>query len=300
MSLKPIVLACGGELYAGGRRASIPAPGHSPHDRSISLLWVDGRVIVHSFGAADWRDALEELRNLGLVDADGRLLSTPPRQRREPPTLTTVEREAAARALWEQGRAIAGTLSETYLRRRRILRPLPEPSALRHHGSVPLAVYSRSRDAKPAMLAAVRDSTGQLTAVEVTYLDAGGARARWPRVSRKTIGRLYAGAAVQLDAAGPELLVAEGVATALSGSELLALPAWALLSTGNLRKWRPPQIVRRVVIAADSGRDGEASAELLASRLRRAGVSAEIRPPPAPFGDWNDAAAGSTAAGKGR
>ena len=38
MSLRTIVQALGGELYDGGRRANIPAPGHSAADRSVSLL----------------------------------------------------------------------------------------------------------------------------------------------------------------------------------------------------------------------------------------------------------------------
>ena len=38
MSLRAIVEAVGGDLYEGGRRANIPAPGHSAEDRSVSLL----------------------------------------------------------------------------------------------------------------------------------------------------------------------------------------------------------------------------------------------------------------------
>jgi len=294
MSLRPIVLACGGELYAGGRRANIPAPGHSPHDRSISLLWDDGRVVAYGFGGADWREALRSLRDLGLLDAENRLRADPgpapppPPPRSEP---TAVERETAARALWAAGRELPGTLSETYLRARRILRPLPGGHALRHHGSAPVAVYAAGPRRKPAMLAAIRDPAGRITAVEIVYLDPGGRRARWPRVSRKIIGRMGPGSAVRLDEAGPEMLVAEGIATALSASERLGLPAWALLSTGNLRRWAPPAGTRRVVIAGDRGVDGEASARILAARLRRSGVRPEVRLPPLPFGDWNEAAA---------
>ena len=41
MTLHAIVAALGGDLYSGGTRASIPAPGHSGHDRSVSL-WLTG------------------------------------------------------------------------------------------------------------------------------------------------------------------------------------------------------------------------------------------------------------------
>ena len=40
------VKALGGELYDGGRRANIPAPGHSSADRSVSLLLEDDRVAL--------------------------------------------------------------------------------------------------------------------------------------------------------------------------------------------------------------------------------------------------------------
>ena len=42
MSLRTIVQALGGELYDRGRRANIPAPGHSAADRSVSLRLLRG------------------------------------------------------------------------------------------------------------------------------------------------------------------------------------------------------------------------------------------------------------------
>ena len=54
MSLREIVRVLGGDLYDGGRRANVPAPNHSHVDRSVSLLLEDDRVVVHTFGAADW------------------------------------------------------------------------------------------------------------------------------------------------------------------------------------------------------------------------------------------------------
>ena len=61
MSLRAIVEVLGGDLYDGGRRANIPAPGHSRADRSVSLLLKDDRVIVHTFGDGDWQAVLDDL-----------------------------------------------------------------------------------------------------------------------------------------------------------------------------------------------------------------------------------------------
>lgn len=87
------------------------------------------------------------------------------------------------------------------------------------------------------------------------------------------------------------MLVAEGFFTTLSASERFSLPAWSLMSTRNLRSWSPPPSVRSVLIAADRGKDGEASAEHLRAKLVRAGLKAWVEFPPGAFGDWNEAEA---------
>jgi hypothetical protein len=292
MTLASIVRALGGELYAGGRRASVPGPGHSPADRSVSLLLDGDRVVVHAFAGEDWREVLDDLRGRGLVDRDGRLIGSPAAGA-SPHELAATERQARARALWEAAVPVGGTLSERHCRRRCVRRELG--GQLRHHPAVPSAVYRDEGFRRPALLAAIRDSGGSLCGVEVTYLAPNAERARL-RIPRKTIGTAPAGSAVRLDPPARRLLVAEGVFSALSAAERFGLPAWALLSTRNLRSWAPPAGVEAVVIAADRGGDGARSAGRLAGRLAALAVTAEIRWPPAPHGDWNEAAA---AAGDG-
>lgn len=284
-SLAPIARALGGEIYAGGRRANVPGPGHSAGDRSVSLLLSRGRVVVHCFAGDDWRDVLGDLVARGLVDDDGRV--TAGTDDRVPPAPNRSERLRTARELWAAGRALPATLSECHLR----LRGVPElPPDLRHHHGVAAAVYAAEGPRRPALLAAIREpAQGALAGVEVTYLAASGERARL-RLPRKTVGLCPTGAAVRLAPAAPEMLVGEGVFTCLSAARRFGLPAWALLSAQNLRGWRAPPGVRFVMIAADRGRVGEAAAEILASRLRGQRVAVAVRSPPAPFGDWNEAA----------
>jgi putative DNA primase/helicase len=171
MSLRNIVRALGGDLYDGGLRANVPAPGHSPRDRSVSLLWSNGRIVVHSFGAADWREVLDALRAQGLVDGANRLTGSKLGPVADTPAIPRAERLAVARALWHGGRPLAGTLAERHLRLRRVGRPLT--SALRHHPSVPFAVYSARGGGHvasgPALLAAITGPTGELTAVEMGF-----------------------------------------------------------------------------------------------------------------------------------
>jgi hypothetical protein len=297
-TLRPIVRALGGELYAGGRRANIPAPGHSPADRSVSLWLKDGRVIVHTFGDGDWRAVMDELRRLRLLDDAGApdWDDPPPTGQRAAADMSSRERQAVAARVWETGRPVAGTLSERHLRLRAVSRDLPGADALRHGSQVPVAAYRDGGYRRPALLAAIRAADGTLAGVEITYLAPNGRRADDLRLPRKTIGVVPPGCAVRLDPAAPEMLVAEGVVTTLSAGARFALPAWALTSTRNLRTWTPPHGVRAVLIAADRGSDGEASAERLRRRLVAHGVRARVALPPAGCGDWNDWAAARRAA----
>ena len=116
--LAAIVRALGGDLYADGGRANVPGPGHSPADRSVSLMLSDGRVIAHSFAGDGWRPVLEDLIDRGLIDRDGRLIGAGVVSAASGPSARV--RRAIVQGLWAEGRPITGTLSETYLRRRGI------------------------------------------------------------------------------------------------------------------------------------------------------------------------------------
>lgn len=300
-SLHAIVAALGGDLYAGGRRANVPAPGHGPHDRSVSLLADGDRLVAHSFGGASWREVLDDLRARGLIDDANRLTgaagASGPAAVADAPA--RADRVAAARKLWsEAGPLSAGTPAARHCRARGVTVPLEDLAGLRAHAAAPVAVYRPDRRHSPALLAAAQDPGGALTAVEITYLTEGGLRRRMA-TPRKVVGALPAGAAVRLAPAADEMLVAEGVFTALAAMEIFGRPGWALLGAHNLARWSPPEGVSRVIVAADNGPVGVAAAAKLAASLRAAGVEAHVRRPPAPYGDWNDVqASGLRGAGR--
>jgi len=301
MSLQSIVQALGGDLYEGGRRANIPAPGHSAADRSVSLLLQDGRVLVHTFGDGDWKVVVDHLRKHRLIDEANAPLGvsgSPVGRRTGREVVPPRERLEAALRLWDGARPIARTVSARHCQLRGITRPLPGPQALRHSANAPVSVYHPGRARRPALLAGIQDADGRYTGVEITYLAANGERAVDLRLPRKTVGVAPGGCAVRLDPAGEAMLVGEGVFTTLSASDWFGLPGWALMSTRNLRAWSPPAGVRSVLIAADRGTDGEASAARLKGRLIAGGVAASIALPPVSWGDWNEwANRGGEAAG---
>lgn len=293
MTLSSIVKALGGVLYAGGRRASIPAPGHSRSDRSVSLLLRDDRVIIHCFGASDWREVRAELQARRLIGDDGRIAGVHVSGHQAPPPGSRPDRLSRVRraeAIWDDCSVlIPASPAGRYLQRRAVSYFGEGDDALRA-GRVPVRAYADAGARLPALVAAIRDGHGLLSAVEITYLDPDGRRLDRPSPSRKIIGVLPAGCAVRLQTAQSKLLVAEGVFTALSAGVRFARPAWALLSAGALSRWSPPSFVREVMIAADAGDAGERSARILAHRLRRQGLRVDLRWPPIGEGDWNDLA----------
>lgn len=307
MTLHAIVAVLGGDLYQGGLRANIPAPGHSRADRSASLLLDGDRLVIHSFGATHWRTVRDHLHALGLIHVDGRLAGghlhsgrlaqgcwagdSRSLAARSTARLDAARRIETANRLWAGTLPIVdGDLCALHLRRRAIDASPASIDDLRRHPGAPISVFSDNGPTCPALAAAVRSPSGRLSAVELTYLDADGCRARRLRLARKTVGRVPAGAAVRLAPAGSDLVVGEGVMTTLSASARFRRPGWALLSAGNLAQWTPPEMVRRVIIAADRGPAGETAAARLLRRLRSLGLAACLRPPPEPFGDWNEVA----------
>jgi hypothetical protein len=135
MSLHPIVAALGGDLYQGGRRANVPAPGHSQADRSVSLLLEGDRLVIHGFGAADWRSVRDHLRALGLIDVEGRVTGARPSLAASSTALPDPGvRIEVARRLWASTIPIVeGDLCARHLRRRGIETPPARLGDLRRH-----------------------------------------------------------------------------------------------------------------------------------------------------------------------
>ena len=290
MSLFEIVRATGGELYNGGRKASIPAPGHSRADRSASLIiGRTGRVVAFSFGGTPAFDILDDLKARGLIDRAGypRHAASPPQHQ---PPLSDSQKRSLAEDIWRSGLLLPETLSARYLREHRaISRELAGIKGVLHNPACRVAVYRpESRFAKPAMMSRIVTPQGQTTtAVELTYLDPRGDRDTRLKLSRKTVGLVPPGSYVPLDDPGYEMLVAEGVMTALSASEYFRLPANALLGIRNLRAFRPPACARSILIAADRGAEGEGTAEALREDLASLGLTVTVRLPPEQFRDFN-------------
>jgi putative DNA primase/helicase len=217
---------------------------------------------------------LERPTTRGAAAAES-TMATPSRRVREmlrtscgPDEVTDARQYLASRGLW----------------------PLPHACALRAHASVEYWEAQTRLGRFAALLAEVRDIAGELVTAHVTYLKGGSKlEANEPRKMLSPLtGRL--GCAVRLmPIAGDALGIAEGLETALSASALHDdMPTWAALTTALLGKFEPPPEVRRLLVFADRDAPGLEAAGRLMERLQGR-VCMELRLPPAPHKDWNDA-----------
>ena len=166
-----------------------------------------------------------------------------------------------------------GTLVETYLQARGVDLP-PGCTDLLYH---PDLTDWDARRGRPAMVAIIRDATGQVTGgIHRTYLaDDGSAKADTSK-AKMMLGP--SAGVVQLMPIGEDgvLGVGEGIETSLAGAKIFGVPAWAALSAGNMRNFKFPKGLKQLIIFADRGEDGEKSAAFLLSRAKTASIDACI------------------------
>ena len=276
--LQQIRAAVGGSVR--GDRGTFPAPGHSPHDRSLSIRDTGDRLLIHCFSGHSYREILDHLTTLGVdagLSARARLSHEDRvtlRRQHENDLARSREIEAAKRkrALELLGQASPlSAESVVYLRSRCIGRMAIQQAALvgdlLHHPNCPRAPYQPDSSGRPALIAAVRSPGGQMLGAHVTFLARDGHGKAFGKRSRLMLGQ-QAGGVIRLAKPGDVLGVAEGIETALSFATLFDVPCWSARSADGLAMFLPPPSVREVWIAADNDAAGLAAAEKLKSRLR--------------------------------
>ena len=156
-----------------------------------------------------------------------------------------------------------------------------------------------SRQWHPAMLAAVRDVSGQLVTVHRTLLTGDGHKADVgvpKRLMRLPEGRTITGCAIRFGEPHEVLALAEGIETALSVVVATGLPCWACICAHGMEVVEIPKQVKRVLIFEDKDLSGtgERAAQALYIRLKTEGVQVRVASVPSevPVGlkgiDWND------------
>ena len=225
-------------------------------------------LIALNLGLEHLRDVLDEARSF---------LSLPrpqpaDRYRRQPPT--PMGSPESARRLFAMSQPIAGTIAETYLRKRGIS-ALHDAAALRFH---PRCYYRPDADAAteiwPALIAAVTDLAGNITGVHRTWLDPTGEDKAPVDTPRRAMGHLL-GNGVRFGAAANVIAAGEGIETMLSvRSALPDLPLVAALSANHLAALLFRVTLRRLYVVRDKDPAGDFAVVTLTERARAAGVEA--------------------------
>lgn len=206
------------------------------------------------------------------------------------PKLAYVESEYALRMrqggfrIWAAASPITQTIGEQYFRSRAITGLLP--TELRF---MPELEHWPTCQMLPAVVTRVSAVDGAFLGVHLTFLTADGLVNKALAKRKLMLGATGGGAVRLAEPAGGELMVAEGIETALSVMAATGCPVWAALSTSGIKTIELPPSVVTVVIAADGDAAGAEAAESAATRWRAEGRRVRIRP--APWGmDFNDIA----------
>lgn len=189
-------------------------------------------------------------------------------------------------------RPAPGSIVETYWRNRKLGDGLPMSAFGSIEGEpdlmlVPDATHYDYNRAYPAMLNRLRYPDGQLTgAIHMTYLKPDGSGHIGVDKAKMVWGSFLLGGLIMLMPIGPDgtLGIGEGVETTAAGIRYFGCAGWAAVSTSGMVKFgqylaeNGPAVatgpIKRLLIWADAGKDGEASAQRLAELAHAGGVPA--------------------------
>ena len=281
---REITLALGGKWFRRYGAAPCPVCQPSGHKLQNALTLADGndgRLLLNCKKSAC--SFLDILVAAGIGSGEYKAPDPSAIAAREAQQRADEQRRAAqADHVWRESQPIQGTLAEVYLRSRGITCPLPK--ALRFHAA---CWHGPTAKRYPAMIAAVQGN--KLAAVHRTYLRADGSGKADVDTPKMMMGST-AGAAVRLAERQGELVVCEGVETALSlSSGLLSAPTavWAALSASGMRGLSLPPQAGQLTIASDGDAAGREAASALAARADALGWRVTLLPAPEGL-DWND------------
>ncbi|MCF3947804.1 toprim domain-containing protein [Acidiphilium sp. AL] len=243
--------------------------------------WTDGSTSQHgdlldlialNRGLDRFRDVLDEARSFLSLPRDN------PADRPFGHVPSPVARGSAdaARRLFAMAQPIAGTIAETYLRRRGIT-AFHGIDAVRFHPSCYYRPHAEApAEIWPALIAAVTDLDGKLTGAHRTWLDPTGFGKAPVVTPRRAMGHLL-GHGVRFGIADDVMAAGEGIETMLSLRCVLPkLPMVACLSANHLAALVLPSTVRRLYIARDNDKAGRHAAIRLRDRARSAGIEVRI------------------------
>jgi len=186
-ALQSIAKALGG-VVVGRNSVLCPGPGHSRHDRSLSVTFTgDGTFVCHSHAGDDFQDCRDHVKGILALDDCFRVV----RNERPAQFDRTPDTREPALELWRQSRPITGTPAEAYLARRGVPFEDAAGDVLRWHPECP---FGGARTG--AMVALIRNiETNEPQGIHRTAITLDGfKRAELGSNGRLTLGTARAGA----------------------------------------------------------------------------------------------------------
>jgi putative DNA primase/helicase len=298
MNLRAAAKARGGDVVRGrhGQQILAPGPGHSRHDRSLSVIFMGGDLVVNSFAGDDPLICKDHVRRLlGMPEwRPGAHRTAPARakpnleEENRPMTPDELERVGMARDVWDKADDPRGTLVEQYLRSRALA--LPDDLAgtvLRFHPRCTWRDENSGRTIRiPALVAAFRNiDTDEITTVHRMRLDQPE---RWPKIDRRMFGIVRRGA-VKLAPVGTELAIGEGIETCMAAREMgMEFPVWALGSCGSIAFFPIIPGVKCLILIRENDPANLEAVKSCGTRWKRAGIRVRTATP-VNGNDMNDA-----------
>ncbi|MDG4673679.1 toprim domain-containing protein [Shinella sp. 838] len=245
-------------------------------------------LVRETCGLVDFRDVTDEARRFLNEPRPDPAASRRGDDRTDPP----VDRPADERAqrLFRMSQPLAGTLADSYLRKRGILRASLHP-ALRYHPSCYYRDLVTGRTSSfPALIAAVTDPGGTISGVHRTWLDPDGGGKAQVEDPRRALGGLLGNAvrfAFPVHSPVSVMAAGEGVESILSLSHVMpAMPMVSALTANHLAAFELPPGCVRLYIAADADAAGRNGIERLSRRAQARGILPLVLAPD--LGDFND------------
>ncbi|NNU49127.1 DNA primase [Rhizobium sp. WYCCWR 11279] len=245
-------------------------------------------LVRETSGLVDFCDVADEARHFLSLPQPEPVSSRRGEASDHPP----IDRPAAERArrLFRMTQPLMGTLGDSYLRQRAILRASLHP-ALRFHPSCYYRDFVTGLTTSyPALVAAVTDRFGQITGVHRTWLDPDGDGKAKVEDPRRALGGLL-GNAVRFGFPPhqlvPVMVAGEGLESILSLSHVMpAMPMVAALTANHLAAFLPPAGCLRLYIAGDADAAGRYGIEGLSRRAQALGILPLVLAPE--LGDFNE------------
>ncbi len=228
------------------------------------------------------------------IDEAERFLSLPPSGGDEPsqfmkPPHARAGSPIAARRLFAASKPLAGSVAATYLASRGITRTGDLP-ALRFH---PRCYYRPNDDdipgtpgSFPALIASVTDDDSVQTGTHRTWLNPNGKAKAAVASPRRAMGNIL-GHAIRFGPASDVMVAGEGIETVLSLREIMPdMPMAAATSSAHLAAILFGSELRRLYVARDRDKAGDAAFAILTDRAQAAGIELVSLMPD--LGDFND------------